>query len=438
MADAPRGLDPLLDEAPCGLLAFADDGTVRLANATLLGRLGYAAGEVVGAHVERLLTVGGRIFYQTHFFPLLRLHGRAEEVFLLLRARDGSDVGTIVNAVRRERDGEWVTDCALLEVRERRKFEDALVRAKQAAEEASAVAERLRQDTERANVLLEEQAVELEASQQQLEEQAHELAEQAEELRVANEALRRHAHDLERLRTEADTANRAKSEFLAMMSHELRTPLNAIGGYVQLLEMGIHGPLNAAQLEALRKVERSQRHLLRLINDLLNLARIEAGHVEYDVRPVAVRELVDAVWPMIEPQLAARRLRHELSVPNGLAVHADREKAQQVLLNLLSNAVKFTPAGGCIGVRAREEPEGEGVTRIEVSDDGIGIPADRLAQVFEPFVQVDSSHVGRAEGTGLGLAISRDLARGMGGELGAVSVPGAGSTFTLTLPTAPA
>ena len=433
MADRAHVSDDLLDLAPCGFLSFADDGAVRVANATLLAMLGYAREEVVGAHVERLLTVGARVFYQTHFFPLLRLHGHAEEVFLLLRAKDGRDVGALANAVRREREGAWVTDCVLMEVRERRKFEDALLRAKKTAEEAHAEADRHRRELERANALLEAQAVELEANQRQLEENATELEAQGEELRTTNEALVAHSHELERLRREADDANRAKSQFLAMMSHELRTPLNAIGGYVQLLEMGIHGPVNDAQRGALEKVERAQRHLLRLINEVLNLARIESGRVEYEVRSVPVREMVDAVMPMIEPQLGARRLRHELSVPADLVVLADREKAQQVLLNLLSNAAKFTPALGCVSVRAFADRDGRQVVHIEVQDTGIGIAPDRLASVFEPFVQVDSSHLGRTEGTGLGLAISRDLARGMGGNLTAESTPAIGSTFRLTL-----
>jgi signal transduction histidine kinase len=409
-------LGPLLDTAPCGFVSFADDGTVRVANATLLDMLDYQADELVGKHVETVMSVGARIFYQTHLFPLLRLHGRAEEIFLLLRAKNGEDVAAIANAVRRERGGEWISDCVLLWVRERRKFEDALLRAKELAEEAKAVAEQERRRVEVANEQLEQQAIEMELAQEQLMAQAEEL---------------------ERLRALAEQANRAKSVFLTMMSHELRTPLNAIGGYVQLLEMGIHGPVTEAQADSLGRIARSQRHLLRLINEVLNLARIEAGRVEYAVEPVPLSDVAQSVLPMIEPQLRSRRLRLDVRVPPGLIALADREKVQQILLNLLSNASKFTLPDGRVIVEAFVSDEPGDVVYLRVRDTGIGIAPDRLKHVFEPFVQVDDSHARRSEGTGLGLAISRDLARGMGGDLGVESEEGKGSTFTLSLPLAP-
>jgi PAS domain S-box-containing protein len=413
--DAGRDLvgGTLLDDAPCGFVAFADDGTVRTVNATLLRMLGASRDEVVGRHVEQLLTVGSRIFYQTHFFPLVRLHGRADEIFLVLRARDASEVAALVNAVRHERDGEWTTDCVLLRIVERRKFEDALLRAKKDAEEARAVAQ---------------------ASQQQLEEQAAELEAQSEELRTINDELLVRTEELEEARTAADAANRAKSDFLATMSHELRTPLNAIAGYVQLLELGVHGPITEPQREALGRIDRSQRVLLRLINDVLNLARIEARRVEYRLERVVLAELIESVVPLVEPQMAGRSLRLEVSVPGGLAAHADREKAEQILLNLLSNAIKFTPADGCIRIDARPDAVASDRLAISVQDTGIGIPPEKLAAVFEPFVQVDARRTRTQEGTGLGLTISRDLARGMGGDLTAESTVGEGSTFRLALP----
>lgn len=426
----------LLDRAPCGWITFADDGTVRICNQTLLDLLGYTRAEVVGRHVEALLTVGSRIFYQTHLFPLIRLHGRAEEIFLLLRASSGSDVAVLVNAARRERDAEWVTDCVMLRIVERRKFEDALVRAKRDAEEARSAAESSRRELEDANEILEQQTVELEVTQRQLEEQSTELVAQSEALQAANDDLLERTVQLERARAAADQANRAKSEFLATMSHELRTPLNAIAGYVQLLEVGVYGSLTDEQREALERVQRSQRHLLRLINDVLNLSRIEAGRVEYRLAAVALSQLAESVLPMVEPQLTARALTWSVDVPGDLIARADREKTEQVLLNLLSNASKFTPTGGQVRIEAAANGKDPAVLALRVVDTGIGIPRDRLAEVFEPFVQVDMSHASRKEGTGLGLAISRDLARGMGGDLTVESDEGRGSTFTLTLPRA--
>jgi signal transduction histidine kinase len=235
-------------------------------------------------------------------------------------------------------------------------------------------------------------------------------------------------------RRAAEEANRTKGEFLAVMSHELRTPLNAIGGYAQLLQLGIHGPVTDQQQNAISRIQRSQRHLLALINDLLNFTKLEAGHVEYAIADVPVRSAIDALETLVAPQLAAKSLRFSRAeCPYDCVARADPDKLQQILVNLLSNAIKFTPEGGAVTVAC--EPSDGGV-RIDVRDSGIGIAADRLEQVFAPFVQVDRRPTSTNEGVGLGLAISRDLARGMGGDLTAESTPGEGSTFTLTLPRA--
>jgi signal transduction histidine kinase len=236
-------------------------------------------------------------------------------------------------------------------------------------------------------------------------------------------------------RVRAEAASRAKSDFLAVMSHELRTPLNAISGYVQLLEMETYGPVTPAQQDVLGRVDRSQRHLLRLINDVLNLARIESGHVEYSLEAVPVDEVVSSVLPMVEPQLASKGLSHTVEITKPLVVWADREKTQQVLLNLLANAVKFTPAGGRVRVDADQDAH-TGRIELRVKDTGPGIPEEKQSAVFEPFVQVDTSRTRQASGTGLGLAISRHLARGMRGDLTLDSAPGAGATFSLILPSA--
>jgi PAS domain S-box-containing protein len=252
--------------------------------------------------------------------------------------------------------------------------------------------------------------------------------------RLLGESERARA-DAEAARAEAEAANRAKSEFLAVMSHELRTPLNAIGGYAELLEMGIRGGVTPQQREDLRRIQNSQRHLLGLINEVLNYAKLETGTVTFDVAEVPVREALSAAESLVAPQARARGLALVLAeCPPDLAALADAEKLRQVLVNLLSNAVKFTDgAGGRVVMSA--SAEGRHVV-IEVADTGIGIPEDKLSAIFDPFVQVRSDLTRPHEGTGLGLAISRDLARGMGGDLTVRSTPGEGSVFTLTLPRA--
>jgi PAS domain S-box-containing protein len=242
------------------------------------------------------------------------------------------------------------------------------------------------------------------------------------------------AVDNARLYREAQEANRAKSQFLTTMSHELRTPLNAIGGYAELIELGLRGPVTPEQLEDLGRIQRSQKHLLALINDLLNFARIERGHVELNLEDVSVEEELASVQPLIEPQIAVKGLRYSrCSGDPEVRCRADRDRMRQVLLNLLSNAVKFTPAAGEITLGWQTVGD---VIQIQVRDTGPGIPARKLEVIFEPFVQLTNTLTRITEGTGLGLAISRELARAMGGDVSVVSQLGKGSMFTFTLPRA--
>jgi signal transduction histidine kinase len=238
--------------------------------------------------------------------------------------------------------------------------------------------------------------------------------------------------EAEEARARADEANRAKMEFLAVMSHELRTPLNAIAGYSELLEMGIHGPLTDAQRDAIARIQRSERHLLGLINDVLNFAKIDAGHIDIEIGPVAVHETLTALEPLVAPQVRAKRLAYRYEpCSDDVVARADPEKVRQILLNLLSNAIKFTESRGRIILRCTTEAS---LVRLHVADTGIGIPPDKIDRIFEPFVQLRPGRTRTHDGTGLGLAISRDLARAMHGEISVESMPGVGSTFTLTLP----
>ena len=247
---------------------------------------------------------------------------------------------------------------------------------------------------------------------------------------------KRNEAELRAARAEAEEANRAKMDFLTAMSHELRTPLNAIAGYVDLLDMDIYGPVSEAQAGALERIRRNQVHLLGLITDILNFARIEVGHLPFEIEPLAVGEVLAAVEATIEPQVRQAGLRYVcLGCDQAVRVWADWERTEQILLNLLVNAVKFTPRDG--RVEAWCEADADRV-RIRVRDTGRGIPPDKVQKIFDPFVQVDRHRTEASlQGVGLGLSISRELARQMGGEIGVETAVDRGSTFTLDLPRAP-
>ena len=235
--------------------------------------------------------------------------------------------------------------------------------------------------------------------------------------------------ELELAREAAERANQAKSGFLSSMSHELRTPMNAIIGFAQMLEYD--STLNPDQLENVDEILKGGRHLLELINEVLDLSKIEAGHVDLSLESVDLTDLIEDCRQMIMPLATARRLAFDLDISQGAAVRADRFRLKQALLNLLSNAVKYNREAGSIRLSA--QPVDGGRLRIAVADTGAGIPAERMAELFLPFNRLDAQY-SEVEGTGIGLTITRQLVELMGGTVGVESQVGAGTTFWIELP----
>ena len=403
---------------------------------------GYRADEIVGRHFS--------VFYPAakvaEAFPQYELdvaarEGRFEDEGWRVR-KDGSQFwANVVITALRNAAGELVGFAKVTRDLTERRAAEEQARNLAAEQAARAEAERRGEQLRMLSEQLEEQAIELENQREEAQTLSEELEQTNEQLQAALAAANDARRSAEAAAARAAEASRAKSDFLATMSHELRTPLNAIAGYAQLLDMGLRGPVTAAQHEDLERILRSQLHLTTLINEVLSYARLESGAITYAVRPTLVAAAAANAASLVEPQRVVKSIALDVRLPETaggapLYVLADQDKLQQILINLLSNAVKFTPPGGRIVLDLLAEPDAHGMAVIRVSDTGIGIPADKLQAIFEPFVQVGRSLNSPGEGTGLGLAISRDLARGMGGDLAAESVPGEGSVFTLTLPLA--
>ena len=381
-ARADRRFRELLEAAPDAILEVDRDGRIVLLNVVTEKMFGYSREELLQRPVELLLPQELRDAHSTHRStywnnPATRLMGGGLK--LHGQRKDGTrfpvEIG--LSPVKSD-DGFRVT---------------AIIRDISEREEAE---ERLRAIQER---------------------YTRELADTNRELELRN--------------LEIERANRLKSEFLASMSHELRTPLHTVIGFSELLGEEIEGPLNEKQKRFVGHIHQDSLHLLELINDILDLSKIEAGRLELRREPFDVAGAIEEVMGSIRAQGSAKAIRLTTNVAVPTALEADRVRFKQVLYNLLSNAVKFTPHGGKVHVEAGVL---DGMLQVSVSDTGIGIAKEQHATVFNKFYQVGATTKGVKEGTGLGLAITKHLVEQHGGRIALASEPGNGSCFTFRLP----
>lgn len=345
-------------------MEFNDDGILGYVNNKFCEMVGYQHDELVNQHIESVLTPGVKVFYQTHFFPMLKMDTRVDEIYLTLLSKENEKIPVLINAERTSEGDGFNNRCIVVWMQRRSEYEDRILYDKKEAEKTSD----------------------------------------------------------------------EREEFLSMMSHELRTPLSVILSMVDMLSDEMNGDGTSDEYQYLGLIKNSGKNLARLADDILNFAKLETGHFSVNNEIVLLEEILVKSFMMIMPDAEKKGVQLTRGDKTEVSVMADRDRLQQVIMNLLKNAVKFTECGGSIDLYTEMNHQ---FINICVKDTGIGIPSDKVDQIFQPFIQMSSNPPDSNEGGfGLGLPISKKLAQMMGGDLTVSSKPGVGSVFTLQIPLA--
>jgi PAS domain S-box-containing protein len=376
----------MIELCPDGISTVNTKGMIISCNTIGARMLGYSSDEMVGKHFSKLGVFRPRDLpkYQKLFRSALR--GKVtESLELTLYRKDGTPLLADVRINLLKVGGQTIFQSTLRDITERKRME-------------------------------------------------HELQKKNEQLDAQNEELQSQAEELMEKTREVEEATRLKSEFLASMSHELRTPLNIIIGFSELLADEVPGKVNKEQRQCLSDILGSSQYLLNLINEVLDLSKIETGKMRLRLTDIDLAEVIESLRSAMMPMLTQKKQSLEVETEDGLPlVHADKARIRQVLLNLLSNSTKFTPDGGKLKIEAARQ---NGQCQVSVIDNGIGIKTEDQERIFEPFSQLDSPLIQKRDGTGLGLMIARQIIEKHGGRIWAESEYGKGSRFTFTLPLA--
>lgn len=365
----------MIEHAPDAILEVDAGGIIVIANQTAERHFGYPREELLGAPIEMLIPAANRSQHASHrdaFMQADRARAMGEGLDLSARRKDGSEFPVEVSLSPIVMDSGVLVVAAIRDVTERRRSDQQV------------------------RLLQESYLSEVSARQQ-----------------------------------EAERLNRLKSEFLASVSHELRTPLHTIIGFTDLLHEDPQHTLSERQLRFVENIRRDSEHLLELINDVLDLSRIEAGGLTIHPEELSLHQAFTEAIETVRLSCEAKALRVTVSCDPDLVLLADPTRLRQILTNLLSNAIKFTAPGGAIRMKATREP---GFAKISIRDNGIGIAPEELSNIFGKFYQVGVTTGGVREGTGLGLAICRELVETQGGSLSVSSQLGTGSIFSFTMP----